>query len=238
MKEIDKILVDIFQHHSQSIIKDNRISVFSPGTYDLITNEICSIKFPDIRLSNNTIHLTEKPSSMVEINPEYTGQIIADLVNVGIVNFFPSIIKSFIENQIFSDTNLNRALIYLIDFRKRISLLDSLEEVSMICKMWINYFYGRMNSLNMNPNLILGEANKILEHIKSIVGNNWVYIDTDEIYYRYKGMNDFKEIQDYLTHKNIECDINDIQYGIFFAKKKYLIFNDGHLISRSFKFAK
>lgn len=133
-----------------------------------------------------------------------------------------------------------RIVSYLIDFRKRLKKMEASGQVergaATVLKLWINYFYGKMQSLGLDHTLITGESKRILGNIIPMVGSGWVYVDTDELMIKAR-VDQWTPIQSYLNDIGISHEITRIEWGIFFGRKKYIYVKDGVLVTKGFKYS-
>jgi hypothetical protein len=243
METLDIAIAGIFGRYINRIQKSEKgLISFEPGAWDELTQELLLLKFPPVEQQNlerrSAIERSESP--LVDINEDHASKIFLDLYHIEINSFYPTIIKKFIRQGIMASTPHAKIMSYLIDFRKHLKKIEyegaAERGTSTVCKLWINYFYGKMPSLGIDSSLISGESRRIMGNIRSMISKSWVYIDTDEVIF--KGTADqIRNIKSYLHDIGISCEESRIEWGIFFAKKKYLYVKDGVLVTRGFKYS-
>jgi hypothetical protein len=243
MNELNASIAGIFSRYVDKIKRSEKgVSSFEPGAWEELTQELLLLKFPEVERQNlerrSAIERSESP--LVDINDLHSSKIFLDLYHIEIISFYPTIIKKFIKQGIMNSNPHTKIVSYLIDLRNDLKKMehDGFVEkgISIVCKMWINYFYGKMESLNMDSSLISGEARRIMENIRYMIFNSWIYIDTDEIIFKGTTDNLFS-ITSYLKDIGISSEYSTIEWGIFFGKKKYIYVKDGVLTSKGFKYS-
>lgn len=243
MEQLDASIAAIFSRYIDKIEKNDKGNIFfEKGAWETLTQELLLLKFPQIEHQNleRRSSIERSPSPLVDINEDKEGIIILDLIHIEINSFYPTIIQKFIRQGIMASTPETRIVSYLIDFRKRLKKMEASGQVergaATVLKLWINYFYGKMESLGLDHTLISGEAKRILGNIIPMVGNGWVYADTDELIIKAR-IDQCMPIQSYLNDIGISHEITRIEWGIFFRKKKFIYVKDGELVSRGFKYS-
>lgn len=171
----------------------------------------------------------------VYLNDYYQNKICTNIKKLTFYSLYPNLIIRLADNDIINFNNNEYYLLFKYLYHNRSKFKEY--NTYIMVKIMINYFYGILSGESLqyfkNEKLINCQNFEnfdiykygIYGNILNKLGDNLIYLDTDEFYY--KG--------DYEFNFNLLFEIEDIDQLLIFQKKRYVEICNGTTKIKGFK---
>jgi len=169
----------------------------------------------------------------IDLNPKFENFHIKNITEFTICSYYPTLIINDDVNEISNYIGMKSVYedLYLEYLKNRIGI--SKLELDVMIKKYINSVFGILggnNNLirsNIDLNSITEKGRLIMSEIQNKFSNNFIYSDTDCIYfYNYDDIKD--ELSDYIetNYNYLRTCVDFYHSGIFLSKKRYILYDE------------
>jgi hypothetical protein len=239
---------DILSEYLEKIKDFKNISYFNINTWFEIVDKISyEININDLNIEP-IIHPIDKLKLLrykqsnniwnygnIYLNDKYQNKICTNVKKITFYSLYPNLIIRLADNDIIKFNNNKYYLFFKYLYTNRAKFKEY--NTYIMVKIMINYFYGILSGESLqyfkNEKLINCQNFEnfdiykygIYGNILNKLGDNLIYLDTDEFYY--KG--------DYEFNFNLLFEIEDIDQLLIFQKKRYVEICNGTTKIKGFK---
>jgi hypothetical protein len=220
-----------FETQSHKLVTDEfGKPILTLEAWEQITKSLLLLEFPKqepiITDYGKINRLTSSSSALIELDISKTDRLIENIYEFSFLNLFPQIIIRL---------NLERpesaAFRYVIENKGEIKGKISSYGYNTL-KSWINFYYGIIGKTDKaTAELITGTARGILQRIIGSIGSDEIYADTDTVFFTNSkkftdGHTKLMSVKSYADYIGLPYEIDHYACGIFYAKKKYILFKN------------
>jgi len=219
----------IFEYHVFDIERSQGFPQLERGGWEKIRDKLSLTRFPSIYREEKIPYAVPKDSELsksplVEINDDYKLLVISKVYRLEVNGLYPSIVIKYAQSGAIADDAIVRIFYWLWSNRILLKTQYLSGDGYTVLRLWLNYFYGMMPKLGVkgtgfNQEVIATKARQIMEEFLKWT-EEWYYVDTDELYFYHS---DIREYRKKIISLGIPFEIEEIDHGIFFSKKKYLV---------------
>lgn len=230
MQETLYSVASIFEAYSTQIVYNTPSNPsFASGTWESILLSLQTTGVPAYESRGEILAQNLGIISMPNVAPSPTLAPRVELYvpNVVLQNFhllefnalYPTVIVKLIETQIYPCISPFTEIRYVI--LNRASLKKNLTSKGYLAlKMWINYVYGKLKTLNVEQGFVTGYVDNLLEIAKKH-SSRCYYIDTDQVWLRILPTN-LAVLNETFKIMGFDVDVYPVEFAYFTAKKKYI----------------
>lgn len=249
MKEIISILEN-YVNNFESFDEDNYPIGWNENNWkeisSLITNSLKNynlIKKDNSELKDKIKDFELKMNSTIigpyeGLNSKYTGYLIENVNYLRFNSLNPEAFLFLIKNKIISiPEEYEKGISYIIENYNKLKNKLSKKALSIV-KIFKNHIYLLINQKKIecdNPYYLSYFTNIILYDIHTQLGENVIYSNVDECFFK-NGSKIIKLLlKDYFNDFDIGYEINNIEKFMIFDYRKYIIINNGEINIKGFK---
>lgn len=203
------------------VIDEEGKPILNKESWERITRALLLLDFPKERGTKDIPYIEpeKSASALVEIDINRTGILLYDIYEFSFVSLYPNIII----NQEFSFEDFD-AYRFIVQNRHAMKKLLSPRGYHVL-KTWINFYYGIKGKNDSNfVETVTGTGRALMRRIINALGPSEIYADTDTVYFR--GKERLEKVKSYADYLNYPYEVEHFEAGLFFAKKKLILFKD------------
>jgi hypothetical protein len=225
-QQLLKVVSSLFEteSHKQDTDKLGNRS-FNIAVWHKVNDALSLLDFPEDPLLLNYTSLTySKPTPLVEVKPGLLEHWIKFVHEFTFVNLYPHVMIALsVENQITYSTDIWKLKFIVENYALMREYLSPAGKHFM--KAWVNYYYGVKNGVDkVFGEQVTSASRSLLEKLKRKLGNRYIAADTDTVYYAKLPLTEEAPFLEETKLWGFPYTDEEHIGGIFFGKKKHLLF--------------